>query len=336
MSGKKVILQVKGLSKDFHIKGKKLRSKKEVLHALQGIDLDIHEGEVLGIIGESGCGKSTLGRCLVGLHKPTEGEILFDGKSILGAGRREKLNICKNIQMIFQDPYSSLDPRHTAADSVSEPMVVHKTVKGRAAMEERVLELLKQVGLDVQHMNRYPHEFSGGQRQRLNVARAISINPRVVICDEPVSALDVSIQAQVINLLKKLQKKYNLTYVFISHDLSVVKYVSDRIAIMYLGRVVEICRGGDIYNNPLHPYTQALLSAIPPESPDEEKERIVLQGEVPSPIGERTGCPLAGRCPKCMEQCRNEMPKLKQQEEEGHQVACFLYDKTKQETEVRS
>lgn len=327
MSEKKVILQVKSLSKDFQIKGKKLAGKDVVLHALQEIDLEIHEGEVLGVIGESGCGKSTLGRCLVGLHKPTEGEILFEGKNIAGAKSKDKLKLCKNIQMIFQDPYSSLDPRHTAANSVSEPMVVHKTVKGKAALEERVLELFQQVGLDVQHMNRYPHEFSGGQRQRLNVARAISINPRVIICDEPVSALDVSIQAQVINLLKKLQKEYNLTYVFISHDLSVVKYVSDRIVIMYLGRIVEICKGGDIYKNPLHPYTQALLSAIPPESPEEEKERIVLQGEVPSPIGERKGCPLAGRCPRCMNLCRNEMPKLKQQGEEGHQVACFLYEK---------
>ena len=327
MSEKKVILQVKSLSKDFQIKGKKLAGKDVVLHALQEIDLEIHEGEVLGVIGESGCGKSTLGRCLVGLHKPTEGEVLFEGKNIAGVKSKDKLKLCKNIQMIFQDPYSSLDPRHTAADSVSEPMVVHKTVKGKAALEERVLELFQQVGLDVQHMNRYPHEFSGGQRQRLNVARAISINPRVIICDEPVSALDVSIQAQVINLLKKLQKEYNLTYVFISHDLSVVKYVSDRIVIMYLGRIVEICKGGDIYKNPLHPYTQALLSAIPPESPEEEKERIVLQGEVPSPIGERKGCPLAGRCPRCMNLCKNEMPKLKQQGEEGHQVACFLYEK---------
>ncbi len=327
MSEKRVILQIKNLSKDFQIKGKKLGSKKAVLHALQEINLDIHEGEVLGIIGESGCGKSTLGRCLVGLHKPTKGDILFEGKSVLKLTAKEKFNLCKNIQMIFQDPYSSLDPRHTAADAVSEPVRVHKTVKGKAEQEQRVLELFQQVGLDVQHMNRYPHEFSGGQRQRLNVARAISINPKMIICDEPVSALDVSIQAQVINLLKSLQKKYNLTYVFISHDLSVVKYVSDRIAIMYLGRIVELCNGGDIYKNPLHPYTQALLSAIPPETPDEEKERINLQGEIPSPIGEQRGCPLAGRCAKCMERCRMEMPELKQQGEEGHQVACFLYEK---------
>lgn len=326
MNEKKVILQIKNLSKDFEIKGKKLGSKKAVLHALKDISLDIREGEVLGVIGESGCGKSTLGRCLVGLHKPTGGEILFEGKSILKLSAREKLELCKNIQMVFQDPYSSLDPRHTAADSVSEPMIVHKTVKGKAELERRVLELFHQVGLDVQHMNRYPHEFSGGQRQRLNVARAISIHPKVVICDEPVSALDVSIQAQVINLLKGLQKKYNLTYVFISHDLSVVKYVSDRIAIMYLGQVVELCNGGDIYKNPLHPYTKALLSAIPPENPDEKKERIVLKGEVPSPIGEREGCPLAGRCAQCMERCKREVPRLKNQGEEGHKVACFLYE----------
>lgn len=326
MSENKVILQVKDLSKDFQIKGKKPGSKKAVLHALQDIHLDIREGEVLGVIGESGCGKSTLGRCLVGLHKPTKGDILFEGKSILRLSAKEKFELCKHIQMIFQDPYSSLDPRHTAADSVSEPVIVHKTVKDKAELERRVLELFQQVGLDIQHMNRYPHEFSGGQRQRLNVARAISINPKVIICDEPVSALDVSIQAQVINLLKSLQKKYNLTYVFISHDLSVVKYISDRIAIMYLGRIVEICNGADIYTNPLHPYTQALLSAIPPESPDEEKKRIVLEGEVPSPIGEQRGCPLAGRCAQCMERCSTQMPKLRPQGEEGHQVACFLYE----------
>lgn len=326
-SEKKVLMEIKNLKKDFKVKGKTKGGKKAVLHALQEINLEIYEGEILGVIGESGCGKSTLGRCLVGLHKPTAGDILFEGKSIRNISSREKLSLCKNIQMIFQDPYSSLDPRHTAADSVSEPMIVHKTVKGKKELEKRVLELFMQVGLDVQHMNRYPHEFSGGQRQRLNVARAISINPKLIICDEPVSALDVSIQAQIINLLKTLQKKYNLTYVFISHDLSVVKYVSDRIVIMYLGKIVEICRGGDIYKNPLHPYTQALLSAIPPESPEEEKERIVLSGEVPSPIGEREGCPMSGRCTRCMERCKKEVPELRNHGEEGHQVACFLYEK---------
>ncbi len=326
MSENSIILQIKNLSKDFEVKGRGLGGKKSVLHALKDISLDIREGEVLGIIGESGCGKSTLGRCLVGLHKPTGGDILFEGKSILNFSSRERFELCKNIQMVFQDPYSSLDPRHTAADSVSEPMIVHKTVKGRKELEKKVLELFQQVGLDIQHMNRYPHEFSGGQRQRLNVARAISIQPKVVVCDEPVSALDVSIQAQVINLLKGLQKKYHLTYVFISHDLSVVKYVSDRIAIMYLGQIVELCNGGDIYKNPLHPYTKALLSAIPPESPDENKERITLEGEISSPIGDREGCPLAGRCPACMERCKKEVPSLLSYGEEGHQVACFLYE----------
>ena len=326
MSENSIILQIKNLSKDFEVKGKGLKGKKSVLHALKDISLDIREGEVLGIIGESGCGKSTLGRCLVGLHKPTGGDILFEGKSILNRSSKERFDLCKNIQMVFQDPYSSLDPRHTAADSVAEPMIVHKTVKGRQEMENKVLELFHQVGLDIQHMNRYPHEFSGGQRQRLNVARAISIQPKVVVCDEPVSALDVSIQAQVINLLKSLQKKYHLTYVFISHDLSVVKYVSDRIAIMYLGQIVELCNGGDIYKNPLHPYTKALLSAIPPESPEENKERITLEGEISSPIGDREGCPLTGRCPECMERCKKEVPSLLQYGEAGHQVACFLYE----------
>jgi oligopeptide transport system ATP-binding protein len=326
MSESSIILQIKNLSKDFEVKGKGLRGKKSVLHALKDISLDIREGEVLGIIGESGCGKSTLGRCLVGLHKPTGGDILFEGKSILNVSSKERFELCKNIQMVFQDPYSSLDPRHTAVDSVSEPMIVHKTVKGRQELEKKVLELFQQVGLDIQHMNRYPHEFSGGQRQRLNVARAISIQPKVIVCDEPVSALDVSIQAQVINLLKGLQKKYHLTYVFISHDLSVVKYVSDRIAIMYLGQIVELCNGGDIYKNPLHPYTKALLSAIPPESPDDNKERITLEGEISSPIGGRKGCPLAGRCPQCMERCKKEVPALLQSGKEGHKVACFLYE----------
>lgn len=326
MSENPIILQIKNLSKDFEVKGKGLERKKSVLHALKDISLDIREGEVLGIIGESGCGKSTLGRCLVGLHKPTEGDIAFEGKSILKLSSRERFELCKNIQMVFQDPYSSLDPRHTAAESVSEPMIVHKTVKGRQELEKKVLELFHQVGLDIQHMNRYPHEFSGGQRQRLNVARAISIQPKVVVCDEPVSALDVSIQAQVINLLKGLQKEYHLTYVFISHDLSVVKYVSDRIAIMYLGQIVELCNGGDIYKNPLHPYTKALLSAIPPESPDENKERITLEGEISSPIGDLEGCPLAGRCPQCMERCKKEVPALLQYGEDGHKVACFLYE----------
>lgn len=227
--------------------------------------------------------------------------------------------------MVFQDPYSSLDPRKTAAKIIAEPLVVHKLEPDKKKRDDKVLGLMREVGLDVQHVNRFPHEFSGGQRQRINVARALALNPKLIICDEPVSALDVSIQAQVLNLFNRLQKEYNLTYVFISHDLGVIKHVSDRIAIMYLGRIVELCDADKLYDNPLHPYTKALLSAIPTESPFVKKERIILKGDIPSPIGDQTGCPLAGRCPQCMERCRKEMPKLMKQEE-GHQVACFLYD----------
>ena len=322
MEDRKVILKIEHLCKDFDIKAKSFTGKALKLHALSDISLDIYEGETLGIIGESGCGKSTLGRCLVNLHPITSGKLVYDGKELNRLRKKERQALSREIQMVFQDPYSS---RHTAADSVEEPMIVHKTPATARERQERTIGLFKEVGLDMQHLNRYPHEFSGGQRQRLNIARAIASNPRVVICDEPVSALDVSIQAQVINLFKKLQKHFNLTYIFISHDLSVVKYISDRIAIMYLGRLVELCDSDSIYHNPLHPYTQALLSAIPPESPEEEKERIVLTGEVPSPIGEQKGCPLANRCPRCMKRCREELPKLLPHGDTDHMVACFLY-----------
>ena len=230
----------------------------------------------------------------------------------------------KDIQMVFQDPYSSLDPRNTCEDIIAEPLKVHNLITDPKERQERVLELMREVGLDLQHMNRYPHEFSGGQRQRINVARALALKPKIIVCDEPVSALDVSIQAQVLNLFNRLQQQHNLTYIFISHDLGVIKHVSDRIAIMYLGRVVEMCEANQIYENPLHPYTKALLSAIPPESPFEKKERIVLKGEIPSPIGDQIGCPLAGRCPNCMECCTKEIPEL-HDVGDGHQVACFLY-----------
>ena len=317
MEDRKVILKIEHLCKDFDIKAKSFTGKALKLHALSDISLDIYEGETLGIIGESGCGKSTLGRCLVNLHPITSGKLVYDGKELNRLRKKERQALSREIQMVFQDPYSSLDPRHTAADSVEEPMIVHKTPATARERQERTIGLFKEVGLDMQHLNRYPHEFSGGQRQRLNIARAIASNP--------ISALDVSIQAQVINLFKKLQKHFNLTYIFISHDLSVVKYISDRIAIMYLGRLVELCDSDSIYHNPLHPYTQALLSAIPPESPEEEKERIVLTGEVPSPIGEQKGCPLANRCPRCMKRCREELPKLLPHGDTDHMVACFLY-----------
>ncbi len=325
MENKDVILKVKGLSKDFEIKSKKVFQKSQTLHALTDVNLEVYRGETLGIIGESGCGKSTLGRCLVQLHTPTKGTIEYEGKNILELKGEQGKALRRDIQMIFQDPYSSLDPRRTAAYSVAEPLKVHGIIKNKDELDARVIELMQEVGLDIQHLQRYPHEFSGGQRQRINIARAISLNPKIIVCDEPVSALDVSIQAQVINLFKRLQREHGLTYVFISHDLGIIKYISDRIAIMYLGRVVELCAADAIYSNPLHPYTKALLSAIPPESPFDKKKRIVLTGDIPSPIGDQVGCPLAGRCPSCMERCKKEIPALKDCGD-GHQVACFLYE----------
>ena len=281
-------MKVRNLTKEFKIKASKFGEQPQILHAVNDVSVDIYEGETLGIIGESGCGKSTFGKTLIQLHKATSGSVEYNGRDIFSLQGKELKDLKRDIQMVFQDP-------------------------------------MREVGLDVQHVNRFPHEFSGGQRQRINVARALALNPKLIICDEPVSALDVSIQAQVLNLFNRLQKEYNLTYVFISHDLGVIKHVSDRIAIMYLGRIVELCDADKLYDNPLHPYRKALLSAIPTESPFVKKERIVLKGDIPSPIGEQIGCPLAGRCPQCMERCRKETPKLMNQGE-GHQVACFLYD----------
>ena len=318
------IMKIRNLTKEFKIKSKKLGAKPQILHALTDVSLDVYEGETLGIIGESGCGKSTLGRTVIQLHKATSGSVEYQGQDLFSLAGAERKAMKRDIQMVFQDPYSSLDPRNTCEQLIAEPLKVHGIISDSKARQDRVLELMREVGLDIQHMNRYPHEFSGGQRQRINVARALALKPKIIVCDEPVSALDVSIQAQVLNLFNRLQRQYNLTYIFISHDLGVIKHVSDRIAIMYLGRVVEMCEADQIYENPLHPYTKALLSAIPPESPFEKKERIVLKGEIPSPIGDQIGCPLAGRCPNCMECCTKEIPQL-HDVGNGHQVACFLY-----------
>ena len=318
------IMKIRNLTKEFKIKSKKLGAKPQILHALTDVSLDVYEGETLGIIGETGCGKSTLGRTVIQLHKATSGSVEYLGKDLFSLTGAERKAMKRDIQMVFQDPYSSLDPRNTCEQIIAEPLKVHGIITDSKARQDRVLELMREVGLDIQHMNRYPHEFSGGQRQRINVARALALKPKIIVCDEPVSALDVSIQAQVLNLFNRLQRQYNLTYIFISHDLGVIKHVSDRIAIMYLGRVVEMCEADQIYENPLHPYTKALLSAIPPESPFEKKERIVLKGEIPSPIGDQIGCPLAGRCPNCMECCTKEIPQL-HDVGNGHQVACFLY-----------
>ena len=319
------IMKIRNLTKEFKIKSKKLGAKPQILHALTDVSLDVYEGETLGIIGEPGCGKSTLGRTVIQLHKATSGSVEYLGKDLFSLTGAERKAMKRDIQMVFQDPYSSLDPRNTCEQLIAEPLKVHGIISDSKARQDRVLELMREVGLDIQHMNRYPHEFSGGQRQRINVARALALQPKIIICDEPVSALDVSIQAQVLNLFNRLQRDHNLTYIFISHDLGVIKHVSDRIAIMYLGRVVELCKASQIYDNPLHPYTRALLSAIPPESPFEKKQRIVLKGEIPSPIGDQVGCPLAGRCPNCTERCTREIPKLNDTGD-GHQVACFLYD----------
>ena len=320
-----VILETKDLCKQFTVHGNDLMASKQTLYALDGVSLSLHEGETLGVIGESGCGKSTFGRCIVGLHRPTSGTIAYKGTPIDMRGGKGYRPIRRSLQMIFQDPYSSLNPKKTCGQLIEEPLLIHKIGATKAEREEIVARYMKAVGLDAQHVHRYPHEFSGGQRQRINIARALTMSPEVIVCDEPVSALDVSIQAQVLNLFSELQEQYGLSYIFISHDLSVVRYVSDRIAIMYLGSVVELCPAGEVYENPLHPYTRALLSAVPPMSPFEKKERIELKGDIPSPIGKRAGCPLAGRCPNCTERCRTEKPLLKEHGQ-GHEVACFLYE----------
>lgn len=324
MAEREVLLEINDLCKNFKVRSRKIGEKPQMLHALSNVNLKVYRGETLGIIGESGCGKSTLGRCIVGLHNPSSGQLVFEGQPLDYHGANGKA-LRKKIQMIFQDPYSSLDPRKTCSKIIEEPMIIHKTQKSSEKREEIVRSLMTVVGLDAQHVHRFPHEFSGGQRQRINIARALSLNPDLLVCDEPVSALDVSIQAQVLNLFGRLQEKYGLTYVFISHDLSVIKHISDRIAIMYLGQVVELCQAERIYDNPMHPYTQALLSAVPPSSPFEKKETIELKGDIPSPIGEQVGCPLASRCPHCTDRCRKERPVLKEKEP-GHQVSCFLYE----------
>lgn len=324
MSEPKPLLQVKNLCKDFKLRSNSLFEAPKVLHALSNVSLDLYEGETLGVIGESGCGKSTLGRCIVRLHQPTSGQMLYRGENILSVDSRRNRQLHKEIQMIFQDPYSSLDPRVTAGRAIAEPLVIHGVENDRRRRREMVTEILEEVGLTPQQAQRYPHEFSGGQRQRINVARSLIMNPKIIVCDEPVSALDVSIQAQVLNLLNSLQKQRGLTYLFISHDLSVIKHISDRVMIMYLGKIVELCSSAEIYRHPLHPYTKALLSAIPPDSPDDTQEELELKGDISSPVGEMKGCPLAPRCPYRMERCSVSQPKLKETDA-GHRVACFLY-----------
>ncbi|MCB1671096.1 MAG: ATP-binding cassette domain-containing protein [Pseudomonadales bacterium] len=296
--------------------------------AVDGVSLHIAPGETLGLVGESGCGKSTLGRCVTRLYNPTGGQILFDGHDITHLKGRELKPLRQDIQMIFQDPMESLNSRHTVGDILSEPFIIHK-IGNRKARQKRVLELLEIVGLPARSATRYPFEFSGGQRQRIGIARAIALNPKLIICDEPVSALDVSIQSQIMNLLIDLQKEFNLSYLFIAHDLAVVKHVSDRIAIMYLGKLVEEGPGQTIYEKARHPYTQSLISAIPIPDPRHHLQRQVLVGDVPSPINPPSGCAFHPRCPKVMDECRSNTPRLlplkEADAEPGQQVSCFLY-----------
>ncbi len=311
-----VLLRTEALFKYFPVK-----DSSEVVRAVDGVSFAINAGETLGLVGESGCGKSTVGRCLLRLHEPTSGSIKFQGTEITTLGKREMRDIRREMQMIFQDPYASLDPRMSILSIVSEPLKIHG-VGSAAERKERVADLLGRVGLDPRYMTRYPHEFSGGQRQRIGIARALALNPKLIICDEPVSALDVSVQAQVVNLLQDLQQEFGLTYLFISHGLAIVEHISDRVAVMYLGRIVEIADSATLYATPLHPYTKALLSAIPIPDPNRKRERIILKGDVPTPIDPPSGCRFRTRCPFASAECTETDPELREVRP-GHFAACI-------------
>ncbi len=318
-----IILKAVNIKKYFPIKKGLLLKTVGQVKAVDDVTLEVRQGETLGLVGESGCGKSTFGRTLIRLYEPTAGQIEFEGKDFLKVSGRSLRNLRKDIQMIFQDPYASLDPRMTVGQIIQQPFDIHGVGKSNER-EKRVKELLELVGLKASHINRYPHEFSGGQRQRICIARAIALNPKVIICDEPVSALDVSIQAQILNLLKDLQEKLGLTYVFISHDLSVIEYFCDRVAVMYLGKIVELGTRDEMFADPKHPYTQALLSAIPRVGEGKKAMKKSLSGEVPSPINPPSGCTFHPRCPQAMDICSKQIPKLEGKNTQS--VACHLYD----------
>jgi len=317
--GKDVLIQVKDLKKHFKI------SRTATLKAVDGVSFDIHKGETVGLVGESGCGKTTCGRTVLGLYDATEGSVFFDGEDVHSLNKKDKKIFTRKAQMIFQDPYASLNSRKTVGDIVAEGLDIHKIMHGKERME-RIFELLSLVGLNKEHASRFPHEFSGGQRQRIGIARALAIEPKFIVCDEPISALDVSIQAQVVNLMIKLQNEFDLTYLFIAHDLSMVRHISDRVGVMYLGHMMELAESGVLYDKPLHPYTQALMSAIPIADPkvSRAKKRIQLEGEVPSPINPKPGCRFVQRCRYAKAECREVVPKLKEVEK-GHFVACHLF-----------
>ncbi|UOQ45617.1 ATP-binding cassette domain-containing protein [Halobacillus salinarum] len=314
-------LEVRQLKKHFHL------GKGSTLKAVDGISFEIYKGETFGLVGESGCGKSTTGRVIMNLYDPTGGEVVVNGKNVFRLQGEEQFQLKKTMQMIFQDPYASLNPRSTVAEIIAEPMEIHGLFSSRKEKMKRIYELLEEVGLNRDHANRYPHEFSGGQRQRIGIARALALDPEIIIADEPISALDVSVQAQVVNLLEQLQEEKGLTYLFIAHDLSMVQHISDRIGVMYLGHMAELTTSSELYTNPLHPYTQALLSAIPIPDPDveDEREQVIIEGEIPSPIDPPSGCVFRTRCPMAMDVCAEKMP-VWQEAEKDHMVACHMYD----------
>jgi oligopeptide transport system ATP-binding protein len=316
------IVQTKNLVKHYPIHGGIFMKQIAAVQALDGVNIDILKGETIGLVGESGCGKSTLGRAILRIEEPTSGQVFFEGKNILEYPPEAMRQLRKQMQIIFQDPFSSLNPRKTISQIIGEPLLVHG-VKSRTERDHRVMELLNVVGLRPEHMRRYPYQFSGGQRQRIGVGRALALNPKLIICDEAVSALDVSIQAQVINLLKDLQESFGLTYLFISHDLSVVEYISDRVAVMYLGKLVEIADSRLLYQNPCHPYTQALLSASPVPDPTVKRDRVILKGDVPSPIDPPSGCRFHTRCLYAMDICSRQEPEM-EPIAAGHEAACFF------------
>ncbi len=316
MAASNAILEVKGLKKHF-------KTPKGLLHAVDGVNFTIEKGRTLGIVGESGCGKSTTGRAILRLHEPTAGEILFEGKNIVDMSKQEMQQIRREMQIIFQDPFASLNPRMTVSEIIGEPLLIHKLVKDKDELEKKVEELMTLVGLSERLVNAYPHELDGGRRQRIGIARALSLNPKFIVCDEPVSALDVSIQAQVLNLMQDLQQELGLTFMFITHDLSVVKHFSDDIGVMYLGQLVEKAASKDLFADPMHPYTKALLSAIPVPSLTHKRERVMLEGEITSPINPAPGCRFAKRCPIATAQCSQNDPELREVKP-GHFVACHL------------
>ena len=318
------LLSVKNMKKTFQANGG-MFSKKKFVHAVNDVSFDIYPGETFSLVGESGCGKSTTGKLIDHLITPDSGEIWFEGKEISRLSEKEMRPLRSDIQMVFQDPYGSLNPRMKVQDLIGEPLLIHTNMSAGERLK-KVHELLGTVGLSPSHGERYPHEFSGGQRQRIGIARALTVQPKLIIADEPVSALDVSIQAQVLNLLQQLQKDFNLTYLFISHDLSVVEYISDTVGVMYLGNLVEYGTTEDIFRNPLHPYTEALFSAIPIPDPEAKMNRIVLEGSIPSPANPPEGCKFHTRCAHCMERCKHEVP-VQKEVEPGHYVVCHLYDK---------